>query len=62
MPGARILDGQFSAVQQAIGTARANSEAAAFLAAFVEEAKASGLVARLIAQHQVRGLSVAPPA
>lgn len=62
IPGARILDGQFSAVQQAIGTARANTEAAAFLAAFVEEAKASGLVARLIAQHQVRGLSVAPPA
>ncbi|MCX7383722.1 MAG: transporter substrate-binding domain-containing protein [Alphaproteobacteria bacterium] len=62
IPGARILEGQFSAVQQAIGTARANTEAAAFLAAFVEEAKASGLVARLIAQHQVRGLSVAPPA
>ncbi len=62
MPGARILDGKFSAVQQAIGTARANTEAAAFLADFVEEAKASGLVARLIAQHKVRGLSVAPPA
>ena len=28
----------------------------------VEEAKASGLVARLIAKHGVRGLSVAPPA
>ncbi len=62
MPGARILDGKFSAVQQAIGTARANTEAATFLADFVEEAKASGLVARLIAQHKVRGLSVAPPA
>lgn len=60
MPGARILDGQFSAVQQAIGTARANSAAAAFLRDFVEEAKASGLVARLIEKHGVRGLSVAP--
>ena len=62
LPGARILDGQFTAVQQAVGTARANEAGAAFLRAFVEEAKASGLVARLIARHQVRGLSVAAPA
>ena len=62
MPGARILDGQFMAVQQAIGTARANEAAAAFLRDFVEEAKASGLVARLIAKHGVQGLSVAPAA
>lgn len=60
LPGARILDGQFSAVQQAIGTARANAAAAAFLAEFVEEAKRTGLVARFIEQHKVRGLSVAP--
>jgi polar amino acid transport system substrate-binding protein len=62
LPGARILDGQFMAVQQAIGTARANTAGAAFLRDFVEEAKASGLVARFIAEHKVRGLSVAPPA
>jgi polar amino acid transport system substrate-binding protein len=62
LPGARILDGQFTAVQQAIGTGRANREAAAFLRTFVEEAKASGLVARLIERHKVVGLSVAPPA
>jgi polar amino acid transport system substrate-binding protein len=62
VPGGRILEGQFMAVQQAIGTARANAAAAAFLAGFVEEAKASGLVARLIAAHGVRGLSVAPAA
>ncbi|HSA79425.1 MAG TPA: ABC transporter substrate-binding protein [Geminicoccaceae bacterium] len=61
LPGARILDGQFTAVQQAIGTAKANAAGAAFLRDFVEEAKASGLVARLIERHQVRGLSVAPP-
>ena len=61
-PGARILDGQFTAVQQAIGTQRRNGSGAAFLRDFVEEAKASGLVARLIAQHKVRGLSVAPAA
>jgi polar amino acid transport system substrate-binding protein len=59
-PGARILDGKFSAVQQAIGTAKANEAGAEFLAAFVEEAKKSGLVGRLIERHTVKGLSVAP--
>ena len=62
LPGARILDGQFMAVQQAIGTARANAAAARWLAEFVEEAKRSGLVAGLIEKHKVRGLSVAPAA
>ena len=62
MPGSRMLGGKFMAVQQAIGTARGNDAAAAFLRGFVEEAKASGLVARLIAHHRVRGLSVAPAA
>ena len=59
LPGARILDGQFTAVQQAIGTAKGNQAGAAFLHDFVEEAKASGLVARLIERHQIRGLAVA---
>lgn len=62
VPGARILEGKFTAVQQAVGTARANQAAADWLRTFVEEAKASGLVATFIAQHKVQGLSVAPPA
>jgi polar amino acid transport system substrate-binding protein len=62
LPGARILDGRFTSVQQAIGTSRKNRAGAAFLRDFVEEAKASGLVARLIERYKVRGLSVAPPA
>jgi polar amino acid transport system substrate-binding protein len=61
LPGARILDGQFTAVQQAVGTPRSNSAGATFLSKFVEEAKASGFVASLIAKHKVQGLSVAPP-
>ena len=62
IPGARILEGQFSAVQQAVGTARTNPASAAFLHDFVEQAKASGLVASLIEKHKVVGrLSVAPP-
>jgi polar amino acid transport system substrate-binding protein len=62
LPGTRLIDGKFMSVQQAIGTPRRNTAAPAFLRSFVEEAKASGLVARLIERHKVRGLSVAPAA
>ena len=62
-PGSHILDGKFTAVQQAVGTVRTNAAGAAFLHDFVEEAKKSGLVARLIERHGVVGrLSVAPSA
>jgi polar amino acid transport system substrate-binding protein len=61
-PGSRIIDGKFTSVQQAVGTGRKNEAAAAYLRGFVEEAKASGFVARLIDKHKVRGLSVAPAA
>ena len=60
IPGARILDGRFTAVQQAVGTAKANEAASAFLSEFVEESKRTGLVAGLIDKHGVTGkLSVA---
>lgn len=59
LPGARILEGRFTAVQQAIGTHKRNTAGAAFLQAFVDEAIASGLVAQLIAKHGIQGLSVA---
>jgi polar amino acid transport system substrate-binding protein len=61
-PGLKILDGKFTAVQQAVGTAKPNLAGAAYLADFVEKAKKSGLVGRLIERHNVKGLSVAPPA
>jgi len=63
LPGSRILDGQFTAVQQAVGTQRKNTAGAAFLRDFVEQAKRSGLVAGFIEKRGVAGrLSVAPPA
>ena len=61
-PGLRILPGKFAAVQQAVGTLRANDAAIAYLAEVVEDAKASGLIASFIVKHNARGLSVAPPA
>src|SRR5262245_9206287 len=62
LPGARVLEGRFTAVQQAVGTPKARVASAAFLAAFVEEAKVSGLVARLMERHGVQGVTVAPAA
>ncbi|MDO8777000.1 MAG: transporter substrate-binding domain-containing protein [Burkholderiaceae bacterium] len=59
-PGSRILEGRFMTIQQAVGCSRKNTEAAEFLQGFVEEAKASGLVAGWISKHQAQGLSVAP--
>ncbi|MEO8627515.1 MAG: transporter substrate-binding domain-containing protein [Betaproteobacteria bacterium] len=62
LPGARVLDGRFTAVQQAVGTPKTRVASAAFLAAFIEEAKVSGFVARLIERHGVQGVNVAPAA
>lgn len=63
LAGSRILDGQFTAVQQAMGTPKTRDPAGfAYLRDYVEAAKASGLVAGFIAEHGVEGLSVAPPA
>ncbi len=60
IPNARLLDGRFTAVQQAIGVPKGRLAAAAYLAQFVNDAKSSGLVAGLIDKHGVKGqLSVA---
>ena len=60
LSGARILSGQFSAVQQAVGTPRKNAAAAIWLRATVEDLKSSGFIAELIKRYDVKGLSVAP--
>jgi len=62
LPGSRVLEGQFTAVQQAIGTPKSREAGAKYLREFAEDAKASGLVAEVIARHAVRGVSVAPRA
>jgi polar amino acid transport system substrate-binding protein len=62
LPGSRILEGRFTAVQQAVCTPKGREAAAQYLHAFVEDIKASGLVARVIESNGVRGVSVAPAA
>jgi polar amino acid transport system substrate-binding protein len=61
LPGSRILDGRFMVVRHTAGTPRSRGEAgAAYLHAFVEAAKAEGLVTQWIANSGVQGLSAAP--
>jgi polar amino acid transport system substrate-binding protein len=62
LPGSRILDGRFTAVQQAAGTPKGRPAAAKYLSEFIENVKATGLVAKLIEKNKVRGLTVAAKA
>lgn len=61
--GLRLLDQRFMVIQQAMGVPKSRgSEAAAFLARFVEQMKASGFVADALQRHRIKGASVAPAA
>lgn len=59
LPGTRLLPGRFTAVQQSIGVRKERTAAAAYLTAFARDIRTSGLLARLIAEHKVDGLTIA---
>jgi polar amino acid transport system substrate-binding protein len=62
LPGSRIVEGRFMGVQQSIAVPKGRDAGLAFLRRVVEDAKASGLVARAIERTGARGVSVAPAA
>jgi len=62
LPGSRVLEGRFTAIQQAIGTPKNREEGARYLREYAEDIKASGLVAQAIERFGMGGVSVAPPA
>jgi polar amino acid transport system substrate-binding protein len=62
VPGSRILEGRFSVVGQAAGTHKDRVAGAKYLGEFIEDIKASGLVARVIEKNGVRGVTIAPRA
>ena len=62
LPGSRVLDGRFMAIQQALGIPKGHEEGAKYLREFIEDVKASGLVARAIEKAGVRGVTVPPKA
>ena len=60
VPGSRVLDGQVTGVQQACGTTKKRIAGAKYLQEFIEDVKRSGLVAKTIDKHGVKGVNVAP--
>jgi polar amino acid transport system substrate-binding protein len=62
LPGSRIVDGRFMAVQQSIAVPKGRDAGLAYLRSVVEDAKASGLVARAVEKTGAKGVAVAPPA
>ncbi|WP_376090414.1 transporter substrate-binding domain-containing protein [Roseomonas sp. CCTCC AB2023176] len=61
-PGHRVLPGRFMVIEQAVATPRGREAGLAFLREVVEEAKASGLVARVLEESGQRDAEVAPAA
>ena len=59
LPGSRVLDGQVTGVQQAVGVPKNRDAAARFTREFVDDIKRSGLVAKTIEKHGVKGVTVA---
>ncbi|HEX4928405.1 MAG TPA: ABC transporter substrate-binding protein [Burkholderiales bacterium] len=59
LPGSRILEGEVTSVQQAIGAPKGRAQAARYLREFAEDVKRSGFVARAIEKHRVKGVRVA---
>lgn len=63
LSGLRLLPGRFMVIQQAMGCPRGRgTEAAAALAAYVEDMKRSGFVAEALQRHGIGGAAVAPAA
>ena len=61
LPGARLLDDSFAGLQLAFAVPKNRPAAARYMAQFVEEAKASGVVQRAIEDAGLKGeVSVAP--
>jgi polar amino acid transport system substrate-binding protein len=61
-PSVRVLDGRFMAIEQAMCVPRGRDAAARYVRSFVEDAKASGFVARALESSGQRDAVVAPPA
>ena len=62
LPGARVLEGRLMGIEQALGIHRGREAGAKYLREFIEDVKASGVVARAIEKAGVGGVSVAPRA
>jgi polar amino acid transport system substrate-binding protein len=62
LPGSRVLDEPFMTICQAMGIVKGRGESVTYLREFIEDAKASGLVARSLEKSGVTGVAIAPKA
>jgi polar amino acid transport system substrate-binding protein len=62
IPGLRLLDGRFMVINQAMAVTKGRAAAARYVAAFIEEMKASGFVADALKRNGIEGAAVAPAA
>jgi polar amino acid transport system substrate-binding protein len=60
-PGYRVMPESFMVIKQASGVPKGRSAAHAYLAAFIEEMKASGFVAKALRDSGQSDVAVAPP-
>jgi polar amino acid transport system substrate-binding protein len=58
-PGSRVLDGQITGVQQSIAAPKGRPAAAEYMRKFADDVRKSGLAAKIIEKHGVRGVIVA---
>jgi polar amino acid transport system substrate-binding protein len=60
--GLRVMDGRFTAIEQAMGIPQGRDTGSQYLTSFIEEMKASGFVASALARSGQHEAAVAPPA
>jgi polar amino acid transport system substrate-binding protein len=59
LPGSNIIEGRFTAIQQAVGLPKGRTEGLAYISAFIEDIKRSGIVASTIQRNGIHGVTVA---
>jgi polar amino acid transport system substrate-binding protein len=62
LPGTRVLEGRYTVIPYSVGTPKGRDAGVRYLRDFIEDAKASGFVARSIEKHGAKGVSVASAA
>lgn len=60
LPGSRVVEGRYTVIPYSVGIIKGRSAGAKYLRDFIEDAKASGLIDRLLEENGVPGITVAP--
>lgn len=61
LPGLRLLEGRFMAINQAMAMPKGREQAIPYLRHFIGSLKSSGFIAQALDRHKIDGAAVAPP-